>query len=87
MSKILNPLKWTHRLKARFRLWLDLCPRCNSDAPAIDTCWVCWHGKFVSKRDKNTLKRRWDVYREIKEKEAESRAKNKGVKHYDWPTE
>ena len=87
MSKVLNPLKWTDRLRARFRLWDEACPRCNSVTPAIDTCWVCWNGKFVGKGSKNTLKRRWEVYRETKEKEVEFRAKNKGVKRYDWPFE
>jgi hypothetical protein len=70
MSKVLNPLKLIDRLKARFRLWLKLCPRCNSDAPAIDNCWVCWHGNFAKKSlrigeiDTNLLKRRWKAYRE-----------------------
>ena len=62
MSKILNPLKRIDRLKARFRLWLELCPRCNSDAPAIDNCWVCWNGNFAGKRDVNILKNRWKVW-------------------------
>ena len=63
MSKVLNPLKWTDRLIARFRLWLNLCPRCNSDAPAVDTCWVCWNGNFNGRRDRNTLKNRWKIHR------------------------
>lgn len=28
-------------LLPRWRLWHGLCPECNSDAPAIDTCKVC----------------------------------------------
>lgn len=31
------------RLRARWRIWWDLCPACNSDAPEIDHCWLC-HG-------------------------------------------
>ena len=34
-------LRWVRLLRGRFRLFLDLCPKCNSDAPAIDTCDVC----------------------------------------------
>ena len=69
MSKILNPLKLIDRLKARFRLWDEACPRCNSDAPAVDTCWVCWHGNFVGKENKTTLRNRWKIWRTMKEKE------------------
>lgn len=29
------------RICARWRIWWNLCPGCNSDAPAMDTCWVC----------------------------------------------
>ncbi len=69
MSKILNPLKRIDRLKARFRLWLDLCPRCNSDAPAIDTCWVCWNGKLSGKLNIFILQSRWKVWGTMKKKE------------------
>ncbi len=31
------------QLVARWRLWWNLCPMCNSDAPRIDVCPVC-HG-------------------------------------------
>jgi hypothetical protein len=37
-------LVWKRRLRAMRaykRAWLGLCPACNSDAPAIDTCQVC----------------------------------------------
>jgi len=26
----------------RYRLLFGFCPKCNSDAPAIDSCKVCW---------------------------------------------
>ena len=68
MSKTLDPLKWTHRIRARFRLWFKLCPRCNSDAPTVDDCWVCWHGNSAA--DKQTLKNRWRIYGEMQEREA-----------------
>lgn len=72
MSKILDPRKRIHRIIAWFRLWeLPLCPRCNSDAPAVDTCWVCWHGNFVGKESKQTLKNRWRIWGTMKEKEPE----------------
>lgn len=29
------------RLRARWRLFWNLCPACNSDAPELDTCWLC----------------------------------------------
>lgn len=34
------------RLLYAWRLWWGLCPVCNSDAPAIDTCECChgWQG-------------------------------------------
>ena len=92
MSKILNPLKRIDRLKARFRLWLDLCPRCNSDAPAIDTCWVCWNGNLAERSlrigevdtktiirnlETNILKSRWEVYKVTKENERDFMLKYK----------
>ncbi len=70
MTKILNPLKWIDRLRARFRLWVEeACPRCASVPPAMDDCWVCWHGNFGGKRDRNTLRNRWKAWRRMKEKE------------------
>lgn len=29
------------RLQWAWRLWWNLCPICNSDAPEIDQCWCC----------------------------------------------
>lgn len=29
------------RIVGRWRLWWNLCPACNSDAPEVDTCPVC----------------------------------------------
>lgn len=29
------------RLLARWRIWWNLCPACNSDAPECDTCLCC----------------------------------------------
>ena len=33
-------------ITAYLRAWRGLCPKCNSEAPACDTCWVCggYHG-------------------------------------------
>ena len=73
MSKILNPLKWIDRLKARFRLWDEACPRCNSDAPAVDTCRVCWNGNLVGSKDQYYLKRRWRIYKKRMEREEKQR--------------
>ena len=73
MSKILNPLKLIDRLKARFRLWKEVCPRCNSVTPAIDTCRVCWNGNLVGSKDQYYLKRRWRIYRKCMEREEEQR--------------
>lgn len=41
MGMVLNSDKRLHRIIARYRLWWGFCPRCNSDAPAVDTCDVC----------------------------------------------
>ena len=38
---VLNRDKWSHRLIGRWRLLWGQCPRCNSDAPAVDHCAVC----------------------------------------------
>ncbi len=35
------PTSWWRRVRGRGRLFWNLCPRCNSDAPAVDCCWVC----------------------------------------------
>jgi len=41
MANVLNSRKRLHRIIGRFRLMLGFCPRCNSDAPAVDSCFVC----------------------------------------------
>lgn len=28
-------------LRGHWRLMFGFCPSCNSDAPKVDTCWVC----------------------------------------------
>ena len=40
--------KMANRLVAYWRAFRGVCPRCNSDAPAIDTCKACegWRGSF-----------------------------------------
>jgi hypothetical protein len=35
MSWLLFKLRWN------WRIWRNRCPACNSDAPALDTCWLC----------------------------------------------
>lgn len=34
-------------IKGRWRLYWNVCPACNSDAPECDTCTICmdWHGR------------------------------------------
>ena len=59
MSKILNPTRWWDRLFVSSRIRWGLCPRCNSDAPAIDDCWVCNEGRLVGINDRNILRSRW----------------------------
>ena len=84
---VLDPLKRIHRIAARFRLWLRLCPRCNSDAPAVDTCWVCWNGNFVA-TDMQTLKNRWRIYRGMMERDRViflHAQKRTGVKDIKFP--
>ena len=70
MNKVLDPLKWVDRLRARFRFWDESCPRCDLATPAIDTCWVCWHGNFIGKESETTLRNRWRIWRTMKEKES-----------------
>jgi len=38
---VLDPKRRFHRIIGRYRLLHSFCPRCNSDAPAVDTCSVC----------------------------------------------
>lgn len=37
----MKEITWFERLLARWRIWWNLCPACNSDAPEIYTCWCC----------------------------------------------
>ena len=37
----MKKITWFDRLRARWRIWWNLCPVCNSDAPEMDTCWCC----------------------------------------------
>lgn len=41
MGKLLNPELKIDRLIGKWRLFHGYCPRCNSDAPAVDKCSVC----------------------------------------------
>ena len=41
MARVLESGKRLHRFIGRWRLWWGFCPRCNSDAPAVDWCYVC----------------------------------------------
>lgn len=57
--QILDARRQLHRFVARWRLRWGLCPRCNSDAPAIDDCHVCQCGMLGGDRDKGILDSRW----------------------------
>ena len=63
MSRVLNPTKRWDRLIAKIRLWEGFCPRCNSDAPAIDDCWVCNEGRLGGNGDRSILERRWESWK------------------------
>lgn len=39
--KIISPDSKLNLSRGIFRLWNNQCPRCNSDAPGVDNCWVC----------------------------------------------
>ena len=54
MSKILDPAKKIDRVKGRIRLFFGECPRCNSDAPAVDNCVVC---KMIHVDGQNTMEK------------------------------
>jgi hypothetical protein len=36
-------VRWLQKLIAAKRLWLGFCPHCNSDAPELYTCPVCYY--------------------------------------------
>jgi hypothetical protein len=49
-------------LVAKMRCALGFCPRCNSDAPEIDTCRVCkGHRWDTDGRPSKKLRHRWFV--------------------------
>lgn len=37
------------------RLFCNSCPSCNSDAPQVDTCKVCWGWDLVRHRSGNFI--------------------------------
>ena len=41
MSRVLNRDSRWDRVIGHLRMLAGQCPRCNSDAPAVDTCFVC----------------------------------------------
>lgn len=41
MSSVITPRNRMRRFQGWLRLFGNHCPRCNSDAPAVDTCCVC----------------------------------------------
>jgi hypothetical protein len=41
MSAAVMPTTRWQRFKGLYRLWWNQCPRCNSDAPLVDSCHVC----------------------------------------------
>lgn len=34
-------MKYILLLRAKLRILFGFCPKCNSDAPEMDTCYVC----------------------------------------------
>lgn len=40
--RVQRVVSFLRRLRGRWRLWWGLCPACNSDAPEIDSCQVCF---------------------------------------------
>lgn len=53
------------KLVAYWRAFRGYCPRCNSDAPELDTCLICerWRGSFPPS---NQLAARW-LYKHFEE--------------------
>lgn len=53
-------------LMGRYRLFFGFCPKCNSDAPELDTCKICsaymWGG-FGPFPDKILRKKWWNRYK------------------------
>jgi len=68
-----EPTSILSRLLGRIRLLGHRCPRCNSDAPNVDTCAVCRHRACGGNR--------WLVYR--REHYPPSRA-TKALWWYRW---
>lgn len=33
--------QFLYQLQTRWRIACGFCPVCNSDAPELDTCWLC----------------------------------------------
>ena len=55
---------------AKYRLFFGFCPKCNSDAPAIDTCNVC-NGERSYPPTKQTKKNWYKTYsNEVKNEQA-----------------
>jgi len=49
-------------LRGRWRLWWNLCPECNSDAPELDTCGVCGGRRNWEKIGDSQRKIMWDRF-------------------------
>ena len=55
MKQPLKPDTRFNRFIGYKRLWFGFCPRCNSDAPLVDTCGTCNRAYDKDGRDvKNT---------------------------------
>ena len=52
-------IEWMIYRRGLWRIYWGVCPECNSDAPALDTCKFC--GGFLGWRDKTArLELRYD---------------------------
>ena len=56
-----NAMNVFRKARGRIRLLFGFCPKCNSDAPRIDHCWVCcgWRWAYDGKPTRNVKEMWW----------------------------
>ena len=59
MNSIMWIAKLYKRLRGRSRLFWKFCPECNSDAPKVDTCDVCYGNRLAFYRWNTSIKQDW----------------------------